>query len=100
MSERKLPRKVEQRIVIKFLVGENVLSSEILHTDSNNSMEKSVFHAPVYLSGVSTSERATICKTCGLKTTTPPFRLFGIGYSAYQKLFEKCICMLPERSKK
>ena len=36
MSEQKVPRSVEQRIVIKFLVGENVT------TDSNNSMGKSV----------------------------------------------------------
>ena len=31
MSEQKLPRSVEQRIVIKFLVGENVSSAEIHH---------------------------------------------------------------------
>jgi len=29
MSEQKVPRSVEQRIVIKFLVGENVPSAEI-----------------------------------------------------------------------
>ena len=43
MSEQKVPRSVEQRIVIKFLVGENVPSAEIHHRpDSNNSMGKSV----------------------------------------------------------
>ena len=31
MSEQKVRRSVEQRIVIKFLVGENVLSAEIHH---------------------------------------------------------------------
>ena len=31
MSEQKIPRSVEQRIVIKFLVGENVPSAEIHH---------------------------------------------------------------------
>ena len=31
MSEQKVPRSVEQRIVIKFLVGENVQSAEIHH---------------------------------------------------------------------
>lgn len=31
MSEQKVPRSVEQRTVIKFLVGENVLSAEIHH---------------------------------------------------------------------
>ena len=31
MSEQELPRSVEQRIVIKFLVGENVPSAEIHH---------------------------------------------------------------------
>ena len=31
MSEQKVPRSVEQRIVIKFLVGENVPSAEIHH---------------------------------------------------------------------
>ena len=29
MSEQKVPRSVEQRVVIKFLVGENVPSAEI-----------------------------------------------------------------------
>ena len=29
MSEQKVPRSMEQRIVIKFLVGENVPSAEI-----------------------------------------------------------------------
>jgi hypothetical protein len=52
MSEQKVPRSVEQRIVIKFL-GENVPSAEI-----HNSMGKSVSHGPVCLSGVSASERA------------------------------------------
>ena len=31
MSEQKVPRSMEQRIVIKFLVGENVPSAEIHH---------------------------------------------------------------------
>ena len=31
MSEQKVPRSVKQRIVIKFLVGENVPSAEIYH---------------------------------------------------------------------
>ena len=31
VSEQKVPRSVEQRIVIKFLVGENVPSAEIHH---------------------------------------------------------------------
>ena len=31
MIEQKVPRSVEQRIVIKFLVGENVPSAEIHH---------------------------------------------------------------------
>ena len=31
MSEQKVPRSVEQRIVIKFLVGENVPTAEIHH---------------------------------------------------------------------
>ena len=31
MSEKKVPRSVEQRIVIKFLVGENVPSAKIHH---------------------------------------------------------------------
>jgi hypothetical protein len=31
MSEQKVPRRVEQRIVIKVLVGENVPSAEIHH---------------------------------------------------------------------
>jgi len=31
MSEQKVPQSVEQRIVIKFLIGENVPSTEIHH---------------------------------------------------------------------
>jgi len=31
MSEQKVPRSVEQRIVIKFLIGENIPSAEIHH---------------------------------------------------------------------
>ena len=31
MSEQKVPRSMEQRIVIKFLVGENVPAAEIHH---------------------------------------------------------------------
>ena len=45
MSEQKVPRSVEQRIVIKFLVGENVPSAEIHHRFDHNAL----FHAPRYL---------------------------------------------------
>jgi hypothetical protein len=57
ISEQKVPRRVEQRIVIKFLVGETSRPLKFT-TDSNNSMGKSVFHGPVCLSGVSASEGA------------------------------------------
>ena len=57
MSEQKVPRGVEQRIVIKFLVGEKSRPLKFT-TDSNNSMGKSVSHGPVCLSGVNASERA------------------------------------------
>ena len=42
MSEQKVPRSVEQRIVIKFLVGEKRSRPLKFTTDSNNSMGKSV----------------------------------------------------------
>jgi len=48
---------VEQRIVIKFLVGENVPSAEIHHRLQQQYGEK-FCHGPVCLSGVSASERA------------------------------------------
>ena len=41
MSEQKVPRSVEQRIVIKFLVGEKSRPLKFT-TGSNNSMGKSV----------------------------------------------------------
>ena len=42
MSEQKVPRSVKQRVVIKFLVAENVFSNE--EFDHN-----ALFHAPRYL---------------------------------------------------
>ena len=57
MNEQKVPRSVEQRIVIKFLVGEKSRPLKFT-TDSNNSMGKSVSHGPVCLRGVSASEKA------------------------------------------
>ena len=67
MSEQKVPRSVEQGIVIKFLVGENVPSAEIHHRlqqqygesvvnfsgrdgFSNEEFDhNALFHAPRYL---------------------------------------------------
>ena len=39
MSEQKVPRSVEQRIVIKFLVGENVPSAEMHHRLQQHSLK-------------------------------------------------------------
>jgi len=52
MSEQKVPRSVEKRIVIKFLVGENVPSAEIHHRLQQQYGEEchnALFHAPRYL---------------------------------------------------
>jgi hypothetical protein len=84
MSEQKVPWRVEQRIVIKFLVEKTSRPLKFT-TDSNNSMGKNVSHRPVCLSGVSASERAE----SGLRTTTPSSRLFGSGYAANHKPFLK-----------
>ena len=43
MSEQKVPRSVEQRIVIKFLVGENVPSAEIHHRLQQQSPTETLF---------------------------------------------------------
>jgi hypothetical protein len=57
MSEQKVPRSVEQRIVIKFLVGENVPSAEIRHRLQQQYGEECLSRT-VCLIGVSASERA------------------------------------------
>jgi hypothetical protein len=48
MSEQKVPRSVEQRIVIKFLVEETFRPLKFT-TDSNNSMGKSVLDVAIYI---------------------------------------------------
>ena len=55
MSEQKVPRSVQQRIVIKFL-GENVPSAEIHHRLQQQYGEECLSRTRV--SGVSASERA------------------------------------------
>ncbi|GBN33284.1 hypothetical protein AVEN_124214-1 [Araneus ventricosus] len=65
MSEQRVPGCVGQRAVIKFLVGANVLSSEIFHRLGN-----------VCLSGVRALEMDTcVC----VKTAKASFGLFGNG---------------------
>ena len=60
MSEQKVPRSVEQGVVIKFLVGENVPSAEIHHRLQQQYGEEclrrrhsssycALLHAPRYL---------------------------------------------------
>ena len=47
VSEQKVPRSVEQRIVIKFLIGENVPSAEIHHRLQQQYGEECLwFHLP------------------------------------------------------
>ena len=50
MSEEKVPRSVEQRIVIKFLVGENVPSAEIHHRLQQQYGEECLLRRHSYLS--------------------------------------------------
>ena len=51
MSEQKVPRSVEQRIVIKFLAGENVLSAEIHHRLQQQYGEECLLESVVNFSG-------------------------------------------------
>ena len=51
MSEQKVPRSVEQRIVIKFLVGENVPSAEIHHRLKSVSYGDTLPHTVVGVCG-------------------------------------------------
>jgi hypothetical protein len=82
MSEQKVPRRVEQRIVTKFLVGENVPSAEIHHRLRQQYGEESLLR-----SGVSASERADSAwrmnrmivgrhPDCSGVDTPPPISLF------------------------
>ncbi|GBN06918.1 hypothetical protein AVEN_135391-1 [Araneus ventricosus] len=73
---------MEQRIVIKFFVGENVLASELRYRLQQQ-------HGKEYLteSRVDASEKATRGKAFGLQTTKSLSRLFWTGYAANQKPF-------------
>ena len=46
MSEQEVPRSVEQRIVIKYLVGENVPSAEIHHRLQQQYGEECLLRSP------------------------------------------------------
>jgi hypothetical protein len=100
MSEQKVPRRVEQRFVIKFLVGENVPSAEIHHRLQQQYGEECL-------------SRTRVSEWCKCfredrghmenepHDRRPSSRLFGSGYAAnHTPFFEKGIRMLPERWKK
>ena len=55
MSEQKVPRGVEQRFVIKFLVGENVPSAEIHHRLQQQYGEECLRRRPEFIDGWVTS---------------------------------------------
>ena len=57
LSEQKVSRSVEQRIVFKFSLEKTSRPLKFT-TDSNNSMGKRFSHRPVCLSGVRASEKA------------------------------------------
>jgi hypothetical protein len=87
MSEQKVPQRVEQRIVIKFL-GENVPSAEIHHRLQQQYGEECLSRTRVFEWCKCFREgRERVDR--GLWTTTPSSRLFGSGYAANHKPFLK-----------
>ncbi|GBM30304.1 hypothetical protein AVEN_52707-1 [Araneus ventricosus] len=92
MSEQKVPQSVEQRLVIKFFVEENVPPSETHHRLKQQYEEE-------YLLRTRVSERAT-CPEGSNQTATSSYRLFGNRCPFNQKpFFEKGIRMFPENLK-
>ena len=66
MSEKKVPRSVEQRIVIKFLVGENVPSAEIHHRLQQQYGEECLLGRVEVVASL--SQGRTAAAQCGLFT--------------------------------
>ena len=66
MSEQKVPRSVEQRVVIKFLVGENVPSAEIHHILQQQYGEECLLWRVEVVASLSQGHTAAV--QCGLFT--------------------------------
>jgi hypothetical protein len=95
-SEQKVPRSVEQRIVIKFLVGENVPSAESYHRLQQQSGEECLSRTRVFEwckcfreGRERFAEKDAVMRTVRVWIRRQP-----------QAFFEKGIRMLPERWKK
>jgi hypothetical protein len=88
MSEQKVPRRVDQRIVIKFLVGEKVPSAEIHHRLQQQYGEECLSRTRVFewckcfREGRERMENEP-------HDRRPSSRLFGSGYAANHKPFLK-----------
>jgi len=93
MSEQKVPRSVEQRIVIKFLVGENVPSAEIHHRLKQQYGEECLL----------LSQGRTAAAQCGLFTYKSVPVIFepycntpltaGMGKVKSQKFLGRLLCL-------
>ena len=85
MSEQKVPRSVEQRIVTKFLVGENVPSAEIHHRLQQQYGEECLSGTRVFEWFKCFRERVENEP----HDSRPSSRLFGSGYATNHKPFLK-----------
>jgi hypothetical protein len=81
MSEQKVPRRVEQRIVIKFLVGENVPSAEIHQRLQQQYGEECLSRTRVFEWCKCLREGKERVEN-ELHDRRPSSRLFGSGYAA------------------
>ena len=88
MSEQKVPQSVEQRIVIKFLVRENVPSAEIHHRLQQQYGEECLSQTRVFEWCKCFSEGRERVEN-EPHDSRPSSRLFGSGYAAYDKPFLK-----------
>jgi hypothetical protein len=87
MSEQKVPRRVEQRIVIKFL-GENVPSAEIHHRLQQQYGEECLSRTRVF-EWYKCFREGRECMENEPHDRRPSSRLFGSGYAANHKPFLK-----------
>jgi hypothetical protein len=88
MSEQKVPWRVEQRIVIKFLVGENVPSTEIHHRLQQQYGEECLSRTHVFEWCKCFREGRELVEN-EPHDRRPSSRQFGSGYAANHKPFLK-----------
>ncbi|GBM73025.1 hypothetical protein AVEN_66236-1 [Araneus ventricosus] len=95
MSEQKVPRSVEQHIVIKFLVRDNTLLSEIHHRLQQQYREEYLSQTRVFENceffreGKERVENESLSRRLRTSITQPNNRLFGSEYTTNQSPFMK-----------